>query len=521
MHISRKKHQSLLACSAPNLILLLSGCGGASSKDSNVRLKDDVTENSNENSVELNEPAEIVELSSFSGTALKGPLKDAIAFLDYNKNGFPDLGEPSAKTDENGNFEFTDIGDIEYVSVITNSETIDMVNGNNLAGLILEAPITAHIVSPFTTLLVNSSLSKNKLSVAFGLPQHIDLENFNPFPDDAHTEDAIQYEIIAKQIVNTTAILTSLLDQEQISDEQGYKHISSVLAKKVTEELNQGDSVSFLEISFLTSIVESTMELEIAVNESSLFDSGLEISNIVSAVQSINSEIASLSDITSVESLEIQNLIANIRLNLQQALIEKDEIKFSDQLETLRNLKDVTIADGSGELGGIETPSNGADEEILTETKFDDEITVAVDQETYPNQHYFTHPDGIIEIEIIETQKSLDIDVFVASGWHKEDPNTITNAGLDLEFDTDELIFLSGEYESDFSDLFPIEVAAGGVISFGSIWLEGFNLESNAEIFSLAFEKRSSSDFDFIISDVEIGNSVENKFYAEDWSFVI
>ena len=33
-------------------------------------------------------------------------------------------------------------------------------------------------------------------------------------------------------------------------------------------------------------------------------------------------------------------------------------------------------------------------------------------------------------------------------------------------------------------------------------------------------EKISSSDFDFIISDVEIGNSVENKFYAEDWSFL-
>ncbi len=263
------------------------------------------------------------------------------------------------------------------------------------------------------------------------------------------------------------------------------------------------------------------MELEIAVNESSLLNSGLEIPNIVSAVHSINSELASLSDITSLESLEIQNLIANIRLNVQQALIEKDEIKFSDQLEILRNLTDVTIENESGELGDIETPRNNADEEILPETILDDEITVAVDQEIYPNQQYFTHPDGIIEIEIIETQKFLDIGVFVSSGWHNEDPNTITNAGLDLKFDAAELTFLSGEYVSDFSDLFPIEVAAGGVISFGSIWLEGFNIESNAEILSLAFEKISISDFDFIISDVEIGNSVENKFYAEDWSFVL
>jgi len=548
--IARYQRQVLRGYAGFNILLILSNCGGSPSKNSGKGLAVNTFDQIDQNDISERVEEDNSQIIEYSGTVIKGPLKNAVVFLDYNENSILDLGEPSAKSDDNGNFELFGKSGVEYITAITDAETIDILNGNNLEGLYFEASTGSNVITPFTTLLVNSKFSKEQLSDAVGLPKYIDFESFNPFQAGADTGDALKYEIIAQQISHTTAMLTSLFVQGQLTDQKSYKLISSVLATNLSEQITEGNDVSFLENTFLASVVESVMQLDASVNEVELLDNGFDTSNIVDAVQSINSGIASLSDLNSVQSILVQNEIFNIRSNLEAALIEKNTKKFSEQLTALETLNDGDIWDISAELVNIDNLSDDAEEnsgKLVTSdinsdelsgegnaaNDFDensddnsdagsvDDLIIPIDQQTYPVQHHYTHPDEIIDIKIIETENFLNLDIFILSDWNNTRHDEITNASVDLKFDENKLIFSSGDYESDFSDLFPIEANSEGIISIGSIWFGGLEFEDSLKLVNLEFEKIPSNDFEFILSNIELGNSAENIFHEAQWSFVV
>ena len=47
--------------------------------------------------------------TSVSGNVVKGPLSNALVFLDYDGDSFQDSGEPSVRTGNSGNFKLTTV----------------------------------------------------------------------------------------------------------------------------------------------------------------------------------------------------------------------------------------------------------------------------------------------------------------------------------------------------------------------------------------------------------------------------
>ena len=75
------------------------------------------------------------------GNVIKGPLKDALAFLDYNGDGVKDADEPSVATDADGKYSLSGSAGNENVSVVvlTDDSTVDASTGAILSGVVFNS----------------------------------------------------------------------------------------------------------------------------------------------------------------------------------------------------------------------------------------------------------------------------------------------------------------------------------------------------------------------------------------------
>lgn len=132
--------------------------------------------------------------------ALKGPLANALAFVDANDNGTFDAGETSMTTSTDGAFSLANPGGHNVV-IQTTSQTVDGASGATIDGLVLTGSSTDAVITPFTTILVeNENVDMSSLATAMGL-DGVDLATFNPYADGVDAADALAYEQTAQQVV--------------------------------------------------------------------------------------------------------------------------------------------------------------------------------------------------------------------------------------------------------------------------------------------------------------------------------
>ena len=62
---------------------------------------------------------------SVGGNVVKGPLSNALVFLDYNNNGVLDAGEPSARTGADGSYTLSTSNTNYSIVAITDGSTIN------------------------------------------------------------------------------------------------------------------------------------------------------------------------------------------------------------------------------------------------------------------------------------------------------------------------------------------------------------------------------------------------------------
>ena len=139
---------------------------------------------------------------SQNGAVIKGPLQDALVFLDYNFNGILDGNEPFSRTNAEGSFNLN--GRSGYsITVKTDEQTIDTSSGEVLSNIILKAPSGSAIISPTTTIMEESGLAAEEVGFVLGLPEGIDPTQFNPFAEGVDPDQALAVEQIAHQVMNT------------------------------------------------------------------------------------------------------------------------------------------------------------------------------------------------------------------------------------------------------------------------------------------------------------------------------
>ena len=255
-----------------------------------------------------------------SGAVVKGPLKDALAFLDYDDDGVRDLisngdarDEPAVRTGADGSYTIT--GSIANQNAtlvaITDSSTVDASSGTILDGLTLSAPASATVISIASTLMVNSEksgtpLTEAEVKEALGITgtgsEDIDLLTYNPFVvgSSATSEQkqlAASVEVASQQVSAVVSTLTAAAKASGIAEADAFAESLKAVSTFVKEQSDASVTVDLTNSTQLTAVADkvSTAVAAKAVADPSLGVDTVAFDNmkttVVTAVQNVNTVI--------------------------------------------------------------------------------------------------------------------------------------------------------------------------------------------------------------------------------------
>jgi hypothetical protein len=104
---------------------------------------------------------------NIGGNVVKGPLSNALVFLDYDGDGIQDSNEPSVRTDSSGGYTITSSQSDYTLVAVADETTIDTSSGTVLSDVVLKAPAGATVVTPTTTIMKESNLSADEVAIRF------------------------------------------------------------------------------------------------------------------------------------------------------------------------------------------------------------------------------------------------------------------------------------------------------------------------------------------------------------------
>ena len=242
-------------------------------------------------------------VSTYSGHAIKGPLQNATVFADLNKNGKLDANEPNTLSSSDGSFSFnTSATDFEIV-VTTTKDTIDTSSGKSFDGLTLKAPIGADVVSPLTTMVTESNLSKEKLADILGLGD-IDVLAFNPFAAGVDATEALKVEKAAHQTQLTLNAIAASGKEAGLSDQNAKALAIEAMSEKFEQSSSNGEKIDLSNEATLKDLV-STAETKVASKGGSKADFAKNSSVLIDQVKVKNIDISKLNSLTSSEAASI------------------------------------------------------------------------------------------------------------------------------------------------------------------------------------------------------------------------
>ena len=196
--------------------------------------------------------------ASQMGAVVKGPLVNAIVFFDYDGDKELDANEPRATTDEIGGYELVETSDApdEYsVVVLMGEDTIDVLSGESYAdsGVELSAAKGGEVITPLTTLYEaalagladGEELTEEAFAKAMGLPEGVDIANYNPYAKDENGDyinvaTATLVEAVAQNVMTALEVIsesivamskTALQSETGISPQQAAQAALKAVAK--------------------------------------------------------------------------------------------------------------------------------------------------------------------------------------------------------------------------------------------------------------------------------------------------
>ena len=271
--LTKSKSKVLIS---PLGLLILAACSGGTSKD---------------------------QTFTREGALVKGPLKDALAFLDYDGNKTQSGDEPFVRSSEDGSYSLTGTAGNENANIvaITDANTIDTSSGTVLSGITLSAPATASIVSMASTLMVESSMTEAQVQAALGISGDVDLLTFNPFSVDATSTDAEKelaknIEVSSQQVGAVLTALTASAAASGLTAADSFTESLKAVAEFVKTKSAASEAVDLTDSVQLKAVADTVKG---AVQAKSVSDASIDAvafanmqETIVSAVSNVNSTIA-------------------------------------------------------------------------------------------------------------------------------------------------------------------------------------------------------------------------------------
>ena len=325
------------------------------------------------------------------GTVLKGPLSNAFVYYDANGNGQFDTDEKYMRTEANGTYDLDLSGVTEHapnaaVIVTTDDQTVDTGAGTVLAGITLKATAGSSVVTPLTTLMVETGLGSDALGQALGLTGNQDLSAFNPFADGVDANQALATEQASAQVASTLAGLASAAIGAGADAEAAYAAALAALRAVVEAQANAGTPLDLSQAGDAGHLDE----IQTAFTENIAGAQGLDaaaldavIGGAVQAIGTVNDAIGDLDDtnLTADRNKGAFGLIQVMQDDIEQAARTGGDVTLADitadALETLianlaptdialvgvNDKNEISIAEDTGSLsvGAISATDTDAD----------------------------------------------------------------------------------------------------------------------------------------------------------------
>jgi hypothetical protein len=304
-------------------LLILQACGGGSSKSG---------------SKSESEPSTV----SYSGAVIKGPLSNALVFLDYNADGLLGALEPSIRTNSDGSFSIKgNVGGMGFTA-LTDGTTIDTSSGEVLDNVILSAPAGASVVTPTTTIMQETGLSSAELSAVLGIPSSVDLLNYNPFAPNVDQEIALAVEKISQQVMTTVVSISSAAEGAGASESEAFSLamatvVETVKSKVLDKQTNPEAKIDFSDANQLSTLTElAGIKLSTIVGaDIDAFTSNK--ADLSAAIKNVNVKISEVENLTSGASKAVfsmsSDLSAQIKVAVEDTSGTGNVITFSDVTE--------------------------------------------------------------------------------------------------------------------------------------------------------------------------------------------
>ena len=212
-----KKNKFNVLHISPLGFLFLAACGGGSGNNNN---------------------------QNFSGFVIKGPLHNATVFADYDGDGIQDDSEPFALTNSDGSYVLNAANNFSAMVVSTDDNTIDSSSGSVISGITLKAPKGASVVSPTSTVVVESNLSVEEVATALGLPEGFNLD-FNPFDVNVDPEKAALVEKTSQMVMTTLNAVTASAEGIGLSKVDAFKTAIGAVIDVVKTNVEANSVIDF------------------------------------------------------------------------------------------------------------------------------------------------------------------------------------------------------------------------------------------------------------------------------------
>ena len=263
---------------SPLSLLVLTACGGGNSTTSTF-------------------------LTSASGKVIKGPLNNALVGLDYDGDGVVDSA--TVRTDANGSYSISTTQKTYTVIAVTDESTVDTSSGTVLSGVTLKAPEGATVITPTTTLMKEGNLTAEQVASVLGLPDGVDPLTFNPYADGVSASDALAVEKASQQIMSVVTAFASAAEGAGATEAAAYTAALNSIVEVVKTKAASNDTLDLTkkaDLALIKTQAKTEMASTSGVNTTA-FDALAD--DTATAVENVNTKIATVSDLTSDASKNI------------------------------------------------------------------------------------------------------------------------------------------------------------------------------------------------------------------------
>ena len=273
--------------------------------------------------------------TAVSGSIVKGPLSNALVFLDLDGDYVLDDNEQSIRTDGDGNFTINTTATSYKIVALTDESTVDSSTGATLSGVMLTAQKGASVVTPTTTLMEKGELSAAEIMQILNLPDGIDPLSFNPFSEEVNPEVALEVEKISQQIMTVLSSFASASEGAGVSEMGAFNaalnsvvEIVKVKAENLdidsaTEAEKSLDFTNVDDLNLIKSVVADEAQT-IATREGSVgFDKNALntlIDDTATSIKNVNDQIQTTTDLTS-KPLKMFSTIQVLKNQVKNAAI--------------------------------------------------------------------------------------------------------------------------------------------------------------------------------------------------------